>query len=92
MPIGFRGQIYAKKDTAASDAVRRFETSETKLSRCIIQVTGNTQSFGLAAVYPVYFPINTQFELLNVDLSTLYFANTTAGANGIVSILGIYAE
>ena len=92
MPIGFRGQIYSKTDTATSDAVRRFETSSNyKLSRCIIQVTGNTQYFGSATVYPVYVEPG-KFELVNVDLSTLYFANYAAGQNGTVSIIGVYAD
>jgi len=92
MPIGFRGQIYAKSDAAASDAVRRFETSELKLSRCVIQVTGANQSFGLASVYPVYLEPGGKIELINVDLSTLYFINSTAGSDGTVGIVGVYAE
>ncbi len=92
MPIGFRGQIYAKSNAAASDAVRRFETSELKLSRCIIQVTANNQSFGLAAVYPVYLTPGEKMELIDVDLSTLYFINYTAGSNGTVGIVGVYAD
>jgi hypothetical protein len=92
MPIGFRGQIYAKSNAAASDAVRRFETSELKLSRCVIQVTLQNQSFGLASVYPVYYTPGQSFELVNVDLSTLYFTNHVPGSNGTVGIVGVYAD
>lgn len=92
MPIGFRGQVYSNTDTATSDAVRRFETVSAKLSRCIIQVTGKAQYFGTASAYPVYYEPGGKFELVNVDLTTLYFANMTAGENGTVSIVGVYAD
>ena len=92
MPIGFRGQTYANTNTAISDAVRRFETSEQKLSRCIIQVTGKSQYFGHASVYPVYLEPGGKMELINVNLASLYFANMTAGSNGTVSIVGVYAD
>ena len=92
MPIGFRGQIYANTDTAANDTVRRFVTSELKLTRCIIQVKGQNQYFGHATVYPVYYAPGEHFELMDIDISTLYFANMTAGQNGIVSIVGVYAD
>lgn len=92
MPIGFRGQVYANTNTATSDAVRRFLTTSLKLTRCIIQVKGNAQYFGHASVYPVYYSPGEHFELMGVDISTLYFANMTAGQNGIVSIVGVYAD
>ena len=90
--IGFRGQIYAKSDTAVSDAGRRFETSEKKLTWCFIQITTNAQIFGTEETYPVNYAANESFELENVDISTLYFANAAAGQNGTVSIMGILAE
>lgn len=92
MPIGFRGQIYAKSDTATSDAGRRFETTEKKLSWCVIQVTTKSQIFGTESTYPVTYAADTSFQMENVDISTLYFANAAAGQNGTVSIMGILAE
>ncbi len=92
MPIGFRGQIYAKSDTAASDASRRFETTEKKLSWCVIQVKTQSQIFGDVSSYPVTYAATESFEMENVDISTLYFANAAAGQNGTVSIMGILAE
>ena len=92
MPIGFRGQVYAKTDTASEDTGRRFETSEKKLSWCVIQVTTQSQDFGTVETYPVTYTANEQFELNDIDISTLYFANAGAGQNGTVSIMGILAD
>ena len=92
MAIGFYGNVYAKTDTASADAGRRFETSEKKLTRCVIQVTGEGQNFGSESVYPLYMAAGSKFELVKVDISKLYFANATPGANGTVAILGVEAE
>lgn len=90
--IGFRGQIYANTSTATNPALRRFTTVSTKLSRCIIQVEGNPQAFGDGATYPVYYAADSKLELMNVDISTLYFCNFTGDLNGTVRIVGIYAD
>ena len=79
MTIAFRGQVYAKSDTATGDTARRFETSEKKLSWAAIQVTTKSQSFGDSSSQPVAYAANATFELRNVDISTLYFKNTDAG-------------
>ncbi len=92
MTIGFRGQVYSKVDTAAADAARRFETTSKKLTWAAVQITTNAQSFGDGTSQPVSYAANTTFELRNVDISTLYFKNTTPGQNGAVSIVGILAE
>lgn len=92
MAIAFYGNVYADTDTATGDSGRRFETSEKKLTRCIIQVTDEGQNFGTESVYPLYIAADGKFELVNVDISKLYFANATPGANGTVSILGVEAE
>lgn len=92
MPIGFRGQVYANSDTAASDAGRRFETEEKKLKWAFIKVSTNSQIFGSVEAYPVTYIAGESFELENVDISTLYFANAGAGLNGTVSIIGILAD
>ncbi len=92
MPIGFYGKIYAKSDTASADTGRRFETTEKKLSWCVIQISTQRQVFGTSATYPVTYAASTSFEMEDVDISTLYFANAGAGANGTVAIMGILAE
>jgi len=92
MGIGFYGQIYAKSDTAAADTGRRFETSEKKLSWCVIQISTQSQVFGTSSAYPVTYAAGTSFEMEDVDISTLYFANAAAGQNGTVAIMGILAE
>ncbi len=92
MALGFRGQVYAKSDTAAADAARRFETSEKKLSWAYITVTTQSQSFGDSSSQPAAVAANASIEVRNVDISTLYFKNTSAGQNGTVSIVGVLAD
>jgi hypothetical protein len=88
----YRGQVYAKSDTATTDAARRFETTEKKLSWAAIQVTTQAQVFGDSSSQPVSYAANAVFNLKDVDISTLYFKNAGAGQNGTVSIVGILAE
>ncbi len=92
MPIGFYGAIYANSDTAVADAGRRFETTTKKLSWCVIQISTQSQVFGTVSAYPVTYAAGASFEMEDVDISTLYFANAGAGSNGTVSIMGILAE
>jgi hypothetical protein len=92
MPIGFRGQIYAATSTATNNNVRRVVTSELKLSKCIVHITAQPQYVGHATIYPVYYAAGERFELMDIDLSTLYFCNVTAGKNGIARIVGVYAD
>uniref|UniRef100_A0A6M3INV6 Uncharacterized protein n=1 Tax=viral metagenome TaxID=1070528 RepID=A0A6M3INV6_9ZZZZ len=93
MPIAFYGKPYTNVNTATDDTGRRFETSEKKLIHAIIEVETHGQTFGTADAYTyLYYGADSKFELYNFDLSSLYFANKTAGQNGVVSILGILAE
>jgi hypothetical protein len=90
--VAWTGSVYAKADTATGDTARRFETSSKKLSWAAIQVTTKAQLFGDSGSQPVSYAADATFELKNVDISTLYFKNATAGQNGTVSIVGILAE
>jgi len=95
MPIGFRGAIYSKKVTQASDDCQRLETTEKKLTNVAIYVQSAPQKFGTVTtynVYPVYYASGERFTLYDVDISTLYFANLNTGENGTVSALGVEAE
>jgi hypothetical protein len=85
------GTIYVKADLAAADTARRFETTAKLLLKAYITVATQSQSFGTSAsqVFPV--AANGTIYLENVDISTLYFKNTTGGQNGTVSILGVLA-
>lgn len=83
------GSVYCKTDTAASDAARRFETAEKKIMNASIQVTTNSQLFGqVDGILYQIDPGDTK-SLGNIDISTLYFKNATAGQNGTVTILGV---
>jgi len=91
MSISLKGQIYANTDTAVSDAARRFETSEKKLTWAFVQISTNTQLFGDSSSQPVSYADGEAFELEMADISTLYFKNAAAGQNGTVSIIGVLA-
>ena len=83
------GTAYCKTDTAASDAARRFETAEKKIMNASIQVATNSQLFGqVDGILYQIDPGDTK-SLGNIDISTLYFKNATAGQNGTVTILGV---
>jgi len=83
------GSAYCKTDTAASDAARRFETAEKKIMNASIQVATNSQLFGqVDGILYQIDPGDTK-SLGNIDISTLYFKNATAGQNGTVTILGV---
>jgi len=90
--IGFRGAVYADSDTAASDAARRFETSEKKLSWAYITVSTKDQLLGDSSSQPATLAAGSSIQLRNIDISTLYFKNAAAGQNGTVSIVGVLAE
>lgn len=87
MPV-FKTIVYTKADTASADAARRMETAETILKHAFIQVTGQAQSFGDSSSQLVSVAAGATIQLENVDLSQLYFKNTSAGQNGTVSIFG----
>lgn len=90
MALEFTGAIYAKSDTAASDAARRFETTEKKVRKAYIVATTKDQLLGTSAsqVFTLTAGGNPVF-LENVDLSTLYFKNAAAGQNGTVAVLAV---
>ena len=83
------GATYVNQDTATGDGTRRFETSSKKLRDAIIVVTTYAQYFGTSSSQPMEVPANGVIGLTNVDISTLYFKNKTAGENGVVTILGV---
>jgi hypothetical protein len=85
----YSGTVYAKSDTATADSARRFETSAKKLRDVIITVKTYAQLFGGLAgqTYPV--AADETFSITQIDISTLYFKNATAGQNGTVHILAV---
>jgi len=87
--LGFSGAVYENEDTATDDNARRFETSSKKLRDVIIQVVSNDQLFGNATNQRYKVATGSTIGFTQVDLSTLYFKNATAGQNGTVNILGV---
>jgi hypothetical protein len=84
----FSGNVYHGQASATSDAARRFETDTKRLRYAFIKVTTQDQNFGSSATQLMTVTAPGSFEILNVDLSQLYFRNTNAGQDGIVIILG----
>ena len=84
----YRGTVYANSHTATTDAVRRFETSAKRLRNAWVEVLTNAQSFGDADTQPYAVAVGDGIWLQDVDISTLYFRNTSAGDNGTVVIIG----
>ena len=87
--LGFSGAVYENENTATSDATRRFEASSKKLRDVIIQVETNDQLFGNASNQRFRVTAGASMGFTQVDLSTLYFKNASAGLNGTVRILGV---
>lgn len=85
----YTGTVYVKSDTATADTARRFETTSKMLRDVIITVKTYAQLFGDSAgqTYPV--AADGTFRITQIDISTLYFKNVTAGQNGIVHILAV---
>lgn len=87
--LSFSGAVYVNSDTATSDAARRFETSSKKLRDMIIQVATNDQLFGDSASQTFPITAGSSFGITQIDISTLWFKNKTAGQNGVVYILAV---
>ncbi len=87
--LAFSGAVYVNSDTATDDSARRFETSSKKLRDVIIIVKTYAQLFGdsSAQTYPV--GADETIGITQIDISTLYFKNSTAGQNGVVHILAV---
>lgn len=85
----FLGSVYVNQDTAAADAARRFEATTKKLRDVLIKVTTNAQLFGDSSNQYLEITAGGSFAISQIDISTLYFKNATAGQNGIVTILGV---
>ena len=83
------GTAYCKSDTATDDTARRFETSLKKIMNASVQVIGNSQLFGQSDGILYQIDPGDTKSFGNLDVSTLYFKNATAGQNGTVTILGV---
>lgn len=83
------GTAYCKSDTATDDTARRFETSLKKIMNASVQVIGNSQLFGQSDGILYQIDPGDTKSLGNIDISTVYFKNATAGQNGTVVIFGV---
>lgn len=86
--VSYSGKIYSNSNTATNDEARRFETSAKRLRSVYVEVLTNAQSFGDADTQPFDVAVGDGVWLNDLDLSTLYFSNTSAGDNGTVVIIG----
>jgi len=86
---GYGGRIYHGHDTASSDDARRFETSEKKLRDVIIRAEDFGQVLGDESGQDFPLEAGEWLGFTQVDVSTLYFRNRSAGENGTVRIIGV---
>ena len=88
-PFGFSGSVYSKTMTMTDDNVTRFETEPKELLDIVIQVETFSMLLGKIGVevYPVGAGDTVGFT--KVDISTLFFKNSTPGSNGKISILAV---
>jgi len=87
--LAFGGAVYVNSDTATDDSARRFETSSKKLRDMVIYVETNDQLFGDADSQTFPISAGSSFGITQIDISTLYFKNETAGSNGTVHVIGV---
>ena len=85
---GYSGAVYENQDTASVDTARRFETTRKFLRDVVIKVTTYAQKFGDADNQRLELAAGDSMGFTLVDLSTLYFKNSVAGEDGVVTILG----
>lgn len=87
--LNFSGVIYTKQMTMTADTATRFETS-TKLLRDIVIIV-NTEDMLLGSEITTIYPVGAgeTVGFTKVDISTLYFKNAGAGANGTITILAV---
>ena len=86
---GYGGRVYHNHNTASSDAARRFETSEKKLRDVVIRVEDYGQLMGDESGQEFPVGAGEWVGFTQVDVSTLYFKNRSAGENGTVRIIGV---
>lgn len=83
------GVIYSKTMTMSDDNSTRFETSAKSLKDVVILVETNPVLLGATGVEVVTVVAGGSIGFTNVEISTLYFKNASAGNNGKISILGV---
>ena len=87
--IQFSGKAYGNQDTAGADTARRFVAAEKRLRDVVIQVATYAQLFGDATSQTYSVGAGDTIGFTQLELSTLYFKNSTAGQNGVVRILAV---
>ena len=87
--LSFGGNVYSKTMTMTDDNATRFEISTKKLSDVIIQVTTQGMKLGKSGIEVFSVAAAGSIGFTQVDISTLYFKNATAGQNGVITILGV---
>lgn len=85
----FSGEMYENEHTAASDAAFRFETTETKIRGAVVLVSDNDVLIGDSSNQRYPRDADTALSMHDVDLSTIYFKNATAGNNTKINIIGV---
>lgn len=85
----FSGEMYESEHTMVNDAAFRFETTETKIRGAVVLVSDNDVLIGDATNQRYPRDEDTALSMHDVDLSTIYFKNATAGNNTKINIIGV---
>lgn len=85
----FSGELYENEHTAVSDAAFRFETTETKIRGAVVLVSDHGVLIGDSSNQRYPRDADTALSMHDVDLSTVYFKNATAGNNTKINIIGV---
>ncbi|MBE0430247.1 MAG: hypothetical protein IBX67_00310 [Dehalococcoidia bacterium] len=83
----FTGRIYSKMQVSPGDMPWRLETG----TFLVLDAYFKTEDYGLFMgnydIQVQYLPPNSLFHLFYLDLSELYFVNSTPGQNGRVIVV-----
>jgi len=89
LSYGFRfgGQIY-HNFSAGSDSESRFETSTFLLRDFVINCTGQDMALGDSSNQSFVLTTDSTWDGTLLDLSSLYFKNSSTNTTGYLAILG----
>lgn len=85
----FSGDVYENEHTMASDSAYRFETTATKLRGATILISTHDALVGDSTNQRYPKSSGTTLSVGDVDMSTLYFKNASAGNNTKINIIGV---
>ena len=87
--LTFSGVIYENEHTMTDDNPYRFETTTLKLRGAVVYISEHDVLIGDSSNQRYPKSAGNVLSIGDVDLSTLYFKNSTPGSNAKLNILGV---